>query len=249
MTAGSSWPGERTDVSHSRTKRAGSRLSMWVAAVAAVIIFAGFGRTFYLRSVSGAPPLSTLLIVHGLVMTAWFVVFGAQVWLVAAGRTALHRRVGVLGLLVAVLVVIVGVAAAIDAGRRGASPAPGVSSLMFMAVPLFDMPVFGLLVGVALWNRRRPGIHKRLMLLATLGMLTPAIARIPLAFIQRGGPPVFFGLALLIVLACIAIDTAWNRRLHPAFAWGGALIVAMLPLRLVIGSSAAWARFAGWLVG
>jgi hypothetical protein len=142
----------------------------------------------------------------------------------------------------------VGVVAAIDAGRRGASPAPGVPPLMFMAIPLFDMPVFAVLVGVALWNRRRPDIHKRLMLLATLGLLTPGIARIPLAFIQQGGPPVFFGLALLIVLVCVAIDTARSRRLHPAFGWGAALIFSMVPLRVLIAGTPAWTKFASWLV-
>jgi hypothetical protein len=103
-------------------------------------------------------------------------------------------------------------------------------------------------VGLALWWRRRPDVHKRLMLLATVSMLTPAIARIPLGFIERGGPPVFFGLALLVIFACIAVDTVRNRRLHPAYAWGATLIVAMLPLRLLIATSDAWARFAGWLI-
>jgi hypothetical protein len=102
---------------------------------------------------------------------------------------------------------------------------------------------------MALWQRRRPDIHKRLMLLASVGMLTPAFGRIPLRIIQDGGPPVFFGLALFVVFACIAIDTVRSRRLHPAFAWGGALIVAMLPLRLLVAGTQAWTRFAGWLVG
>jgi hypothetical protein len=249
MSAGTILPSERLHELPSRATRAGGRFYAWAALAAALIIFAGFARTFYLRSMSGAPALSPLLIVHGVVMTTWFVVFGAQVWLVTAGRTGLHRRLGVLGLIMALLVVCVGVAAAIDAGRRGASPAPGVPPLMFMAIPLFDMPVFALLVAIALWQRRRPDIHKRLMLLATVGMLTPAVGRIPLDFIQHGGPPVFFGLALLVVFACIAVDSARSRRLHPAFAWGGALIVAMLPLRLLIASTQAWTQFARWLVG
>ncbi|HXD40110.1 MAG TPA: hypothetical protein VN649_06080 [Ramlibacter sp.] len=249
MGVGSLLRTERLHSPASPTRRTGGRFYAWVALTAALIIFAGFARTFYLRSISGAPPLSPLLIVHGVVMTTWFVVFGAQVWLVSAGRTGLHRRLGVAGLIVAVLVVCVGVAAAIDAGRRGASPAPGVPPLMFMAIPLFDMPVFALLVAVALWQRRRPDIHKRLMLLATVGMLTPAVGRIPLGFIQNGGPPVFFGLALLVVFACIAVDTARSRALHPAFAWGGALIVAMLPLRLLVAGTQSWTQFARWLVG
>jgi hypothetical protein len=182
-------------------------------------------------------------------MTAWFVLFFVQVWLVGVGRTDLHRRLGVFGMVVAVLVLCVGTAAAIDAGRRGAAPASGiVTPLEFMAVSLFDMPVFATLVGLALWLRRRPDVHKRLMVLASLGMLTPAIARIPLRFIQDGGPPVFFGLAIMLVMACVAIDTARHRKLHRAFAWGALVIVTMIPLRLFIAATEAWTRFAGWLV-
>jgi uncharacterized membrane protein YozB (DUF420 family) len=189
-----------------------------------------------------------VLLVHGIVMTTWVVVFFAQVRLVAVGRPALHRRLGVFGLAVAVLVLCVGVAATIDAGRRGVSPALGVPALKFMAIPLFDLPVFAVLVGVALWKRRRRDIHKRLMLLATLGLLTPGIARIPLAVIQQGGPPVFFGLSFLLVAACITVDTVRNRSVHPAFMWGAALMVFMLPVRLLVSETAVWTQFARWLV-
>jgi hypothetical protein len=227
----------------------GSRLYAWFAIVAALTIFAGFGRTLYLRSISGAPPLSPLLLAHGIVMTTWFVLFCAQVWLVATGHARWHRRLGMFGIAVALAVVYVGIDAAIDAARRGVGPAHGVSTEMFMAIPLFDMPVFALLVAIAWWQRRRPDIHKRLMLLASLGMLTPAIARIPLALIQAGGPPVFFGLALGIVGACIAVDTVKHRRLHPAFGWGGGLIFSMVPLRLLVAQTPLWRAVAGWLVG
>jgi len=248
MSARSITPTGRANPSPARPRRTGDRLYAWFALLAGLTIFAGFGRTLYLRSISGAAPLSPLLLAHGIVMTTWFVVFGLQVWLVEAGRVKLHRRLGAFGLVVAMLVVYVGFTAAIDAGRRGSSPGPGVTPLMFMAIPLFDMPVFALLVGLALWYRRRPDIHQRLMLLATLGMLTPAVARIPLALIQDGGPPVFFGLALAIVFGCIAVDTLTNRRLHPAFLWGGALILAMLPLRLLVARTQLWAQFARWLI-
>lgn len=230
-------------------RRGGTHLYGWVALAAALITFAGFARTFYLRSSFGAAPLSTLLVVHGIVMTAWFVLFFVQVWLVGIGQTRMHRRVGIAGMVVAVMVLCVGVIAAIDAGRRGVTPPPGLATpLEFMAVSLFDMPVFGILVGAAFWYRRRPDIHKRLMVLATLGMLTPAISRIPLRFIQDGGPPVFFGLAMAVVLGCVALDTLRNRRLHRAFAWGAMLIVVMLPLRLAIANTEAWSRFAAWLI-
>ncbi|MDF2463315.1 MAG: hypothetical protein K0Q43_1550 [Ramlibacter sp.] len=249
MAANSILHSEPVSRSAAPRRRPGSRLYTWMALAAALIVFAGFARTFYLRSSSGAPPLSASLVVHGIVMTAWFVLFFVQVWLVGVGRTDLHRRLGVFGMVLAVLVLCVGVAATIDAGRRGVSPASGiVTPLEFMAVPLFDMPVFAGLVGVAFLLRRRPDVHKRLMVLASLGMLTPAIARIPLRFIQDGGPPVFFGLAIMVVLACVAIDTVRNRKLHRAYAWGALLIVTMIPLRLFIASTEAWTRLAGWLV-
>jgi len=146
-------------------------------------------------------------------------------------------------------ILVVGVVVAIDAARRGVSPAPGVTPLMFMAVPLADMLVFGGLVGTALWNRRRSATHKRLMVLASLAILPPGIARLPVDFIREGGLPVIFGLTLLAVVACIVIDTVRNRRLHPAFGWGGALVVASVPLRVAVAGTEGWNRFASWLVG
>jgi hypothetical protein len=138
-------------------------------------------------------------------MTLWFGLFIAQVRLVAARRTDLHRRLGGLGAILLVLILFLGVATAITAARHGVTPAPEVSPLMFMAIPLADLVVFAALVGVALWNRRRSDIHKRLMLLATLSILTPGIARIPIGFFQQGGLPVFFGLTVLTVIVCVAV--------------------------------------------
>jgi len=222
------------------------RFYTWAAVGAAVVVFAGFARTYYLKGVSGAPELPGLLHLHGVVMTLWFTLFLVQVRLVAGRRVDLHRRLGVVGALLAVLVLMVGVTTAIGGARRGAAPA--LPPLVFLAVPLGDMLVFAGLVGAALWYRGRPGIHKRLMLLSSLSMLTAAIGRIPLEFIRTGGPLAFFGLTDLFIVACVAFDTLKNRRLHPAFGWGGALVVASQPLRLLLAGTPAWMKFATWLV-
>src|SRR3546814_8507537 len=86
------------------------------------------------------------------------------------------------------------------------------------------MLVFALLVGAALRFRRRSDIHKRLMLLGCVGLLTAAIARIPLTLLREGGIVAAFLTTLALVLACVAWDTIAQRRLHPAFAWGAGLI-------------------------
>jgi hypothetical protein len=233
----------------SPARRADSRFYIGAALATAAIVFAGFARTFYLKSFYTDVPLSNLLFGHGVVMTAWLALFAAQATLVAVGRTDLHRRLGAVGLVMALLVVGVCLAAAIDAGRRGASPAPGITPLMFMAIPIADSLVFTILVGAALHLRRRPDFHKRLMLLATLTMLTPGIARIPIDAFRAGGLPVFFGLTVAAVLLAAAIDTFRHRRLHPAFGWGGAFVILMVPIRIAVSGTAAWTSFARWLVG
>jgi hypothetical protein len=224
------------------------RLYIWVAVFIPIIVLAGFARTYYLKGLFGTPALPGLLVhLHGIVMTSWVVLFVVQVWLVAARRTRLHQRLGVLGAILAGLVFLVGVVTAINAAARGSSSGP--PPLQFLVVPLGDMLVFAILIGTALHFRRRMEIHKRLMLLAAVNLLTPAIARIPLQFIETGGPLVFFGLTDVCVLACVGFDTVKQRRLRPVFVWGTLLIVASQPLRLLLAGTDAWMRFAAWLVG
>jgi hypothetical protein len=225
------------------------RMYIWFAVFMPIIVLAGFARSYYLKGFFGFPALPSLLVhLHGIVMTSWVVLFVTQVSLVATGRTRTHQRLGVLGAVLAALVLVVGVLTAIAGAARGATPGP--PALQFLAVPLFDMLAFAILVGTALYlRRRRLDIHKRLMLLAAVNLLAPAIARIPLHFIEAGGPLAFFGLTDLCLLACVGFDTVKNRRLHPAFVWSTLLIIASQPVRLMLSGTDIWLRFATALVG
>ena len=225
------------------------RLYIWFAVFIPVIVLIGFARTYYLKGFFGNPPLPGLLVhLHGLVMTTWVVLFAAQVSLVTTRRTRTHQRLGVFGAILAALIVIVGVLTGLSAAARGATPGP--PALQFLVIPLGDMLVFATLVGAALYfRRRRLDIHKRLMLLAAVNLLAPAIARIPLHFIETGGALAFFGLTDLCLIAVVVFDTIKNRRLHPVFLWGTLLIIASQPLRLMLAGTDVWIRFATALVG
>jgi len=122
-----------------------------------------------------------------------------------------------------------------------------VSGLAFLALPLFDMVVFAILVGSGLALRRRLETHKRLMTLATIALMTAPIARIP--GVLQAGPPAFFGLTDLLIVAVLVYDLVTRRRVHPATVWGGLLLVASQPLRLMISGTAAWTAFASWATG
>lgn len=229
-------------------RRAGERrLYTWAALVAALVVFAGFAPTYYLKGVFGTPDLSTLKHVHGLVMTAWFALFVVQVRLVAGGNVRLHRKVGVAGIGMAIAVLVVGTTLGIASARAGVSPVPSVSPLVFLVMPIGEMVIFALLFTAAILMRRRGAYHKRLMLLVFVAMLTPAMARLPFEFIQAGGPLAFFALTDAVILGCIAFDTIRNRRLHPAFGAGFVVVVVGQVGRLAFSQTAAWMAFARWV--
>jgi len=137
------------------------------------------------------------------------------------------------------------VTTAIHAAARGSAP-PGVSPIAFLAVPLGDMFLFSLFVGMALWYRRDKEAHKRLMLLAYVSILAAAVARWP--GVLPLGPFGFFGLTFLFVLAGVAYDLFSRRRVHPVYLWGGALLAVSVPARLMISSTAVWRRLAEFLL-
>lgn len=83
----------------------------------------------------------------------------------------------------------------------------------------------------------------REMLLATLSLLTPAIARLPL---HSNLAAVLLG--DLCVVLCVAVDVWLHRRLHPAFAIGAPLILIATYLAYVGVGTDAWMNFARSLV-
>lgn len=228
-------------------KRRAERIFYTAMSVAILItVFAGFSRTFFLRPYFQTQPLLPLLIAHGIIFSAWIVLFLTQTTLIAARRTRVHMRLGILGGVLASVMFVIGIYTAI-VRAKGPSPIPDVNPLSFLTIPLGDMLLFGGLVGAALYFRRRADTHKRLMLLSTIAILPAAVARLPFAFIQAGGPLAFFGLSDLFILPMIVFDIITRGRPHRATLIGGALLVISHPLRMVIGGTQAWFAFATWI--
>jgi hypothetical protein len=228
-------------------KRRAERIFYTAMSVAILLtVFAGFSRTFFLRPYFQTQPLLPLLIAHGIIFSAWIVLFLTQTTLVATKRTGIHMRLGIAGGLLASLMIVIGMYTAI-VRAKGPSPIPDVNPLAFLTIPLGDMLLFGILVGAALYFRRRSDTHKRLMVLATIAILPAAVARLPISFIETGGPLVFFGLSDLFILPLLVFDIITRGRPHRATLVGGALIVISHPLRMVVGGTQAWLAFASWL--
>ena len=216
-------------------------------------IFIGFAPSYYLRGSletwTPAPllPMTPISHLHGILFSGWSLLFVAQTLLVSAGRTDIHRKLGLVGFALLPAMIVVALLASLHGAVRHAGP-PFIPPLQFLAVPFFDIPVFALTIGWALWKRRDAQVHKRLMLLAMVGMMGPAIGRLPMpGFLPP--PLVIFGLPDLFLLGLVGWDLASRGRLHKATLWGGGLLLASQAFRVWVMTTPAWLAFAGWAVG
>lgn len=225
------------------------RLYLGTSVTFLALVFWTFARTFYLKSFFRTPPLSVLLHIHGAVMTGWVVLLAAQTSLIAAHRVNWHRWLGVFGSVWAVLVVLLGSITTVHAAAREVRGHTGFAAaqVTITSLDLIQMLFFTGFVALAILQRRRPAYHKRLMLLTIACMLPDALARLPVSF-MTGATEVQLNLRIMIgldvfILIVVALDTLWQRRLHPVFAWGGLLFVGAFHAALYISQTPAWIKF------
>jgi hypothetical protein len=225
------------------TRRTDSVFYTGMSVAAAIIVLVGFAPTYYLRPQYTPEALPIHLHVHGVLFSAWIVLIVVQASLVAAGRTRWHRTLGPWA------VVLAAVAAAAG-GRAGLMTASREAvfdveaARAFLTIPLFSMATFSLLVGAGVLWRQRAKAHKRLMLLATISILDAPIARWP-------GAPGATGVTLIVasfIAAGIIYDVVSRRRVHPAYLWGGTLVVMSQVLRPTVGQADVWQSLAALLI-
>lgn len=227
---------------------------MAIAMIAFVV--AGFAPTYYFASYLGRVPpeefaaLSPLVHVHATVSMAWMLLFAAQASLVAAGRRDLHRIIGPAGAALVAIIVVVGIATALEGAHAG-RVRQGFSPEAFLFLPLSITFLLVLFSGLAFYHRKRAQHHKRLMLLATITILVPAGARFSRFYLEGILPPGPIGgmiLSDLFLAALVIHDLRSRGSLHPVTLWGGGLLLLSEPLRLVIAQSTAWQSFAHGLI-
>jgi hypothetical protein len=228
-----------TVVRHAVDRRTDRTFYTGMAIAVAVAVFVGFAPTYYLRPRFQTTPLPLYLQIHGLAFTAWIVLFAAQTMLVATRRVDVHRRLGWAGAVLSGLMVVAAVTAGILSGRRDVAAGHEDAALTFLTTPFLAVLVFMILVGAAVYCRRRPEAHKRLMLLATVSILDAAVARWPFELVATSAW-VLYVMTDLFIVAGVLYDLASRRRVHAVYMWGGLLIIAGQSLRAVLGRTETW---------
>ena len=209
------------------------------------IVLLGFARTYYLAGALHAPLPSVTIHIHAVVFSSWIVLLLTQTSLVAADRAGWHRKVGMLGAILAFLMVVLGLAAAIDTQKRHGT-IPGVDPPVILAIQFAVLATFAFLVTKGISARRDGQAHKRLMLLSTIVLMGPAINRWPFAFLLRFPPAT--GLIIdVLLLGLIAFDYLTRRKIHRVTIWGSLLIFVMVPCASALSHLPFWHHFTGWL--
>jgi hypothetical protein len=207
-------------------------------------------------------PLSLLAAAHGIVFFAWLILFLVQSRLVATARIFTHRRAGIAGVFLLLLMIPLGYCSTISMVRRGfdlsgdlkISPQPHDEYVdpQFGAIfPLTDLLMFAILAGTAIGYRCKPEIHKRLMLFANITLMGAPLAHFightpMLANLMQ--PAIIMIPISMFLLAAVARDYLLMRRVRP-LTWGLALLLfASGPIRAnLIGPGAAWHHIVIWL--
>src|ERR1700676_2149856 len=207
-------------------------------------VFLGFARTYYLAGMFNAPLPSTIVHVHGAIFSSWILFLLAQTSLVAAGRTDLHRRIGIAGFLLACLMVVVGVWAATNSLARSGGP-PGIDPKTFYIIPITDMLIFSVLVFFAYRARFDSTAHKRIIIVATVSLMIAAIARWPFPAV-RGNPLAAQLGSYVFLLMLVAYDLWPTHKIHRTTIWASVFLILVQLIRFPIGQRAMWHAFATW---
>lgn len=211
-----------------------------------LIVLLGFFQSYIFRAFFEVPPIPNLLVhLHGVSMLLWVVYFSMQVALIRTKNVKLHMTMGMVGIALAIVVFVVGLATTYDSQIVRQTAPPGLEPHKFLLIPLADMILFAVFFGGAIYYRKSAAEHKSLMLMTMFNFLGSPMSRIPLGFEDF----MFQAFGIPVVLSILAL--AWHswkhHRINKVFATSVLLFTVSMPLRIAIGETETWLRFANWL--
>jgi hypothetical protein len=192
------------------TKRADDIFFTTMSVVMLVIVVVGFAPSYFLRGAVFAHLPSLLVHLHGAVFSSWIILFVVQSSLVSAGNVRLHRKLGVLGAVIAGLMVILGVLAPFGTLHRGAVLPSFFTPASFLIGNVLGIIFFGVFVAFAVWQRNNRTVHKRIMLIANAMLMSPALSRMTFPIMVHY--PFLIGVIPLGMIAALFIFDLFTRK-------------------------------------
>ncbi len=223
--------------------KAGRYFYSVAAIILLLITFKGF-QPFYLagegmggRKIS--PQILPLVIVHGTAMTAWVVLFLVQAMLISARSWS--------ALAIAPVITVTGFMVAIQSVRRDPSmPFWGMDYRQFLLIMLTEITLFTLFVFAGILTRKRPEIHRTMMLLATLSILAGATVRMPILFpiFGEGGWIGIFGPIFSLGAVFLLVRSLLRHGVDRWFAAGYVSMIVLYVAASKVAVSGVWSQLA-----
>jgi hypothetical protein len=197
-----------------------------MALVMAGLVVWGFSRTVNANLFHANPPRPWLLWAHGTAFSTWIVFFIVQSALVRLRKVAVHRFLGWFGAALATLMTVLGFTIAVVMARFDSVVLHQTGTGAFLSIPFADMILFGPLIAIAIYLRKRPEYHRRLIFMASCQLMDAALGRFDFIFYHYLFYP---GLDLLIVLGMLR-DRVVDGRVNKAYLYALAPIIALQSL-------------------
>lgn len=230
-----------------RLRATHSRFYLSMALVFLAVGLTGFSTRFFLPLYAGTFNAPTVIYVHAACMFGWLTLFLLQTTLVYTRNTPLHRQMGWFGCALAAGATVSAIAAQVYVTRRELAAESGDIAKAALLNLCLEMLMVMTFFCVAIAYRRRPEIHKRLLVLFTISILGPAwitFRHLPM-FQSVPHPFVVFGyIADSFILLAMAYDWLTSRRIHPVYLWAGSMMVIKHTAELFLPGTFAFDRLA-----
>ena len=223
------------------------RLYVGIAVLAIVIAAVGFWPTYFGPLLAGSLAKPAIIHFHAAIYVGWLAIFLAQAVLAATGRVALHMKLGRFAIGYGGLVIFAGLLAGIGMFVLRVRAGDAAAAQTAVLGPLLDMLFFAPLFAAAIYYRRKPELHKRLMVVATTSLLIAAAVRMPFLG-QPRNLLLLHSIWTAPILLAMAHELWRRRRVHPVYALGLVLLVIQGPaVRVYIRASEEWRNVSSWL--
>ncbi|HEX3374444.1 MAG TPA: hypothetical protein VHS13_09565 [Edaphobacter sp.] len=194
------------------------------------------------------PGILALVTVHGMAIIAWYALFFIQALLVAAKRRKVHMTLGWAAVAIGLAIAITGPLVAIRSVRI-TPPAFlffGMLYSRFMLGMLTEIALFTGFVTGGLLTRKKPRVHRALMLLASLSLLAATTVRMEFLYpiFGKAGWVGLYAPVFCVGAGLLLIRFAMTRTLDRTFACGYAVLVAMLIVSDTLSATHAWDQLA-----
>jgi hypothetical protein len=191
----------------------------------AAIVVGGFKRTVNDNLFHPAVPRPFILWIHASAFAGWVIFFIGQSTLVRMRKVSWHRSIGWFGAGLATVMVPLGITTAIIMARFDTVQLHQSGADAFLSIPFYDMIAFGVCIALAIYWRTKPELHRRLVFIATCGLMDAAFGRFDYLFNNN----LFFPCLDLLILLGVGRDLLVDGRVHKVYLYA-------LPL-LMVGQS------------